>query len=431
MTVYMTEAGGAQLLRAMRGERLVFTGVEIGSGANTSAPTRATKLEQQEKRVPIDSTSIVDGLFTLICLFTNEDVVTGFRLTEYGLFTQDMDDANKEVLFAYILQPYETADYIPAGQDRPKALRISPKVVIGDAQNISAIINSSLTYVSQEEFISHTTDERNPHNVTKKQLGLDKVVNVSPDDMTFDYRNTNPNATLSNIKIERQDRLSQIISKVASFINVGINHFFNRSNPHEVNLEQIGGAAHEHTHKTADITSGILPVARGGTGVKEIEFGAVLISEGNRLKGRTGEGAFYKGTDQSSPWFGILPVDCGGTGVNSDDKYTEDLMQRIVNEGVPIVVSGSYTGNGNKSTGVTLEFEHTPKMIMITISNSSNMNYAEDGAFIFAVKGTTKLPNVTFEWGSNTVKLIGSSDSVETKLCFNSSGVKYNYLVIC
>ena len=43
-------------------------------------------------------------------------------------------------------------------------------------------------------------------------------------------------------------------------------HFTNLDNPHEVTAEQVGAAASSHNHSASEITSGELPIARGGTG---------------------------------------------------------------------------------------------------------------------------------------------------------------------
>lgn len=43
-------------------------------------------------------------------------------------------------------------------------------------------------------------------------------------------------------------------------------HVADTDNPHQVTAEQVGAAEAEHTHSAADLTGGVLPVERGGTG---------------------------------------------------------------------------------------------------------------------------------------------------------------------
>lgn len=55
-------------------------------------------------------------------------------------------------------------------------------------------------------------------------------------------------------------------------------HTGNTNNPHSVTLEQVGAAAAEHEHDASDISSGILAVENGGTGVNTLAALASLIS---------------------------------------------------------------------------------------------------------------------------------------------------------
>ena len=48
-------------------------------------------------------------------------------------------------------------------------------------------------------------------------------------------------------------------------------HVNDQNNPHQVTLEQLGAAPAAHRHSASDITSGILPVERGGTGMNSLD----------------------------------------------------------------------------------------------------------------------------------------------------------------
>ena len=430
MTVYITEAGGLQLLRAMRGESLIFTHVAIGSGSSAN-PTQATRLVHQQKYLSIDSTNILDGLLTIVCSFTNSDVATGFKITEYGIFAQDMDDANEEILYAYISQPYDTADYVPAGGDRPKSLQISPKVTIGDAQNISAVINSSLTYVSEAEFQTHTSNTSNPHNVTKAQIGLSNVENVAVNDMAPTFTDAQYSTENYNgLKLTSGTSLSTLFGKLKSFVLAVISHLMSRANPHEVTLDQLNGASRDHTHQMSDITQGTLPVSKGGTGLTEIPIGAVLIGNQSRVTARTGERAFYWPPGELAPKFGTLPIECGGTGKRTEAEYSADIVSRVTAAGFPVLIQGSYTGNGSTSTGMKLEFSKAPKLIVVT-RESATLSSMEQGMGFFAVRGTTNQNFLVLEWGDDYVRFVGqNAGSNNTIVGMNQAGVKYYYIVL-
>ena len=89
------------------------------------------------------------------------------------------------------------------------------------------------------DFIAHKSSTSNPHSVTKSQVGLGNVPNVSTNNQTPTYTVATNLAELSS-----GEALSTAFGKIAKVISSYINH----------------------KHSATDITSGILDVAHGGTG---------------------------------------------------------------------------------------------------------------------------------------------------------------------
>lgn len=96
-------------------------------------------------------------------------------------------------------------------------------------EGLSALL-AGVKKEASTDLSSHISDKNNPHGVTAEQAGAD----------------------LKGAAAAVQGKLDT--------------HTGNKNNPHNVTREQIGAAAAEHTHSASDINSGILPVARGGTG---------------------------------------------------------------------------------------------------------------------------------------------------------------------
>lgn len=96
-------------------------------------------------------------------------------------------------------------------------------------EGLSALL-AGVKQKASTDLSSHTSDKNNPHGVTAEQAGADPKGAAA--------------AVQSNLDT----------------------HTGNKNNPHNVTRDQIGAAAAEHTHSADDINSGILPVARGGTG---------------------------------------------------------------------------------------------------------------------------------------------------------------------
>ena len=80
----------------------------------------------------------------------------------------------------------------------------------------------------------------NPHGVTKTQVGLGNVPNVSTNDQTPTYTVANSNAALTS-----GEKLSVAFGKIAKAISSLINHLANTSNPHGITASQIGARVND------------------------------------------------------------------------------------------------------------------------------------------------------------------------------------------
>lgn len=75
----------------------------------------------------------------------------------------------------------------------------------------------------------------NPHNVTKGDVGLSNVPNVSTNDQTPTYTEATALAKLTS-----GEKLSVAFGKISKAITDLINHIANKNNPHEVTKTQVG-----------------------------------------------------------------------------------------------------------------------------------------------------------------------------------------------
>lgn len=265
MEMKLTTCGKYLLLRTMAGEaKINFRSIQFGNGAN--AGLDATALSNPLLETEIDSYEIGDIFATLTFIFNNSSVASGFCATELGVFVDDPDNDGKTMLYAYEYTQEADADRIPASSDKLLETQMDVLVYIGDAENVTASISESLVYASKAALDAHTGDNNNPHKVTAAQVGLGNVPNVQTNDQTPTYTTPATTAALSS-----GEKLSTAMGKIARAVVTLISHLADRSNPHKVTAAQTGAAAASHKHSTADITSGILSVYRGGTGVDSYE----------------------------------------------------------------------------------------------------------------------------------------------------------------
>lgn len=428
MTPNLTAGGKNLLLRALTGETINFTKIQLGNGLPQAAQD-AISLSNPLLTVPLSSITIGDEYVTLTAAFSNGAVTSGFHITEAGFFAEDPDDPTKEILYAIGNEDESAADYIPDKGNRILEMQFDALIFVGDAENVTAAINSSLVYASKTEFDEHTENKQNPHNVTKAQVGLDKVPNVATNDQTPTYADTTTLATLTS-----GEKISIAFGKIKLAITSLINHLSNKENPHGVTASQVKAAAQSHTHAATDINSGTLSVLRGGTGLSSPTTGGLLKANGSSAcTSLQGIGALYS-TTTGNPVFGTLPVSMGGTGVTS----MASLAANLINNGLTRIVTGSYAGNGSygASNPKSLTFTSPPQLILVMPAYSTN---PQNGGFI-ALHGVTSLrsgglnDDVTtntssqlyLTWSGNTVSWYGTAAAQQN----NTSGTTYYYLAL-
>lgn len=299
MALKLTPSGMDLLLRTIAGEATIdFTAIQLGNGAD--AGESAAALSNPLLTVEISSYDVGDIFVTLTSTFSNQTVSAGFRATELGVLAKDPDDPERTLLYAYAYTQDDQADYIPASADKVLETQLDVLVYIGDAENVTASISESLVYVSKAEFDAYKDRRDNPHQVSKEQVGLGNVPNVATNDQTPTYTTPAAPAALAS-----GEKLSTAMGKIARAVLALISHIGTLGkNVHKETPASIGAAAESHKHSTADITSGILGVSRGGTEVDSYDklLGKLGAVKTNYLtltltaEGWTGESAPYTQT---------------------------------------------------------------------------------------------------------------------------------------
>lgn len=416
MTPTLTDAGRNLMLRALTGDTIHFTEIQLGSGARPD-PAKATSLQSMKLNLAISELSVGDNYATLSTLFSNSTVTVGFRITEAGFFAENPDNPAQSILYAYGTEDSATADYVPASSNRILEMQFDAFLFIGDAENVTAAINSSLVYASASEFNAHVANANNPHTVTKAQVGLGNVPNVATNDQTPTFTQ---NATLTNIT--SGEKVNSIFGKIMRAIADLISHIANKQNPHTVTLAQVGGAAVSHTHDASNIASGALPVNRGGTGATSLTTGGIL--KGNStgaFTALTGIGALYADS-AGSPVFGTLPVNRGGTGATSLNTLASQIASNLQ-------CAGTYIGNGETIRYIDVGF--VPRAVLVTTNTGIMQSDTGEHLGGFAV---TNSDAVTDFHGAKKVVTIGTANGFAVfhaptnGVYANTLKTRYNYI---
>jgi len=272
MTPKLTNAGYALMVGALSGGTIQFTKIKLGTGDAPADYKVLTELNNPVLTVGLSGVTKESNYALLQAPMSNVAMDDGFNINEIGVFASDPDGGD-DILYAYghwELSGDKQPLYLPPVDHNLVDVIHQVYAYVGEAENITAIVAASANYASAAELKSHKDDKGNPHNVTARDVGLDKVQNATPGDMTPAFNEalvptTIVGSAVSFTNIYVGETLGVMLQKIRSAIALLIGHF-NAKNPHKTTAKDIGAAASTHTHSAGDINKGTLSVLRGGTG---------------------------------------------------------------------------------------------------------------------------------------------------------------------
>jgi len=276
MIFHLTDAGRALLEGSMvdgpdtYGVR--FTRVELGNGPAQDA-AGATALNNPILTGLFATAPEIDTENNCIKMTTtvsNESLNVGFNVTEAGYYAGKLVNGSSTVtdvvLFAIGNEPAGEAFRIPSKAEYVTSFDFEFDLYVSDVENINAILNENASYASAEDFSKHLTDFGNPHKVNKAQVGLNNVPNVTTNDQTPTFTEADVLELLNGAE-EGGDTLAELFSKLSKGQHEFIDHKADTNNPHKITAKGIDAAEKGHTHDTKEVTSGVFPIERGGTGL--------------------------------------------------------------------------------------------------------------------------------------------------------------------
>lgn len=152
-----TSAGRALMLDALTGKTLTFTKIKIGDGFLTSqAPESMTGLVNPLVTVDIASIRRSGQYVSVRGSFTNSGLAAGFYWREVGLFAAD-PETGEDVLYCY-QNAYDLAEYIAAAGSEIIEKTLTLIAQVGDAPNVSIVVNGSLVYLTPDDLDAHNAD---------------------------------------------------------------------------------------------------------------------------------------------------------------------------------------------------------------------------------------------------------------------------------
>lgn len=163
-SMVITKEGLSMIAESQGGSGLIFTKIALGAGdlnGNSIADLKnLVDLRINANISTIDATTR-PGQVTLTSTVSNAGVKIGFHAKELGVFAK-IGENGTERLYAYT-NAGNYADYMPDKNDPVDQVIFKATFVVSNAQNVSAIIDSSIVYPTfeamHEAIDAHNTSE--------------------------------------------------------------------------------------------------------------------------------------------------------------------------------------------------------------------------------------------------------------------------------
>ena len=277
-SIVFTTRGKVLQSKAQTGTKLNFTKLAIGDGElGSQSVLELTDLKNKKLDIPISSLKVLTGgLASVGGTFTNEDVESGFYWRELGLYAIDPDVG--EILYCYG-NAGALAEYIPSsGGSEILEKFVAIETIIGNAENVSAIINQSLVYATIEDIESHNSDPKahsdirvlieninvqgDVEEVVNRRLNLD--ISKPLGTLISEWINTAKTAILNGInglpqksvwtdaRGAKLDNLNQSMTTTQTNIN---NHINNKANQILAEINKISIDGKREARKAISITN--------------------------------------------------------------------------------------------------------------------------------------------------------------------------------
>ena len=157
----LTNAGKALYYDNIGGEGITFTTIKLGKGTLTQSITLLNDLVDTVVTITAALSKSNESTYVDISgAFSNAGLTEGFYWKEIGVFAADPDfpdDRTKDILFCY-QNAYDTAEFIPAASVETVEKHITVPLIVGDADNVYCLLDSSLVFATIQEIENHNVD---------------------------------------------------------------------------------------------------------------------------------------------------------------------------------------------------------------------------------------------------------------------------------
>ncbi len=166
----LTVKGMELLSKALAGEPIEFTRVELGDGQYEGDLGFAENLVSVKQNLPINNLDRNGSKVTLSAVLKVEDIKRDFNWSEIGIYAKGADNVEHLYMYGYT----ENTSYISKDSLNEKLIHVT--VMVSNAAEITATIDDSLVYLTAESLTEHNIDSYSHEDIREKIIMLTEQV---------------------------------------------------------------------------------------------------------------------------------------------------------------------------------------------------------------------------------------------------------------
>ncbi len=162
----LTIKGMELLSKALAGEPIEFTRIELGDGVYDGDLGFAESLVNIKQDLPINKLDRNGSQVTLSAVLRVEDIKSDFKWSEIGIYAKGKDNTEHLYMYGYT----ENTSYISKDSLNEKLIHVT--VMVSNAAQITATIDDSLVYLTAESLEEHNMDSYAHEDIREKIIML-------------------------------------------------------------------------------------------------------------------------------------------------------------------------------------------------------------------------------------------------------------------
>lgn len=162
----LTVKGMELLSKALVGEPIEFTRIELGDGQYEGDLGFAEKLVSVKQNLPINNLDRNGSKVTLSAVLKVQDIKGDFNWSEIGIYAKGKDGIEHLYMYGYT----ENTSYISKESLNEKLIHVT--VMVSNAAEITATIDDSLVYLTAESLTEHNIDSYSHEDIREKIIML-------------------------------------------------------------------------------------------------------------------------------------------------------------------------------------------------------------------------------------------------------------------